>query len=181
MIAGCSEIDDQPRDLSTEKIPDSIIETANIVLMAEGNRDAVINAERLIVYDKEDSTLAYDLKVDFYDENGEYRSTLKSNEGLVRQKRQQLTVWGDVVVTSESSRLETQSLNWDPIRKLITTDDFVTLHKDGDIITGYGMEADNMLEHVRILRDVKGKISDIPSSEEELDSLEGDPEEEVLP
>ncbi len=164
-----------------ERIPDSIIETANIVLMSEGNREAVINADRLIVFDKEDSTIATGVKVDFYDESGEYRSTLTAKDGLVRQKRQELTVWGDVVVTTDSSRLETQSLNWDANRKLITTDDFVKLYKGGDIITGYGMEADNKLEHVKILKDVQGIISDIPSSEDELDSLEGEPKKEVLP
>lgn len=180
-LFACSDLDDKPREASTERIPDSVIETANIVLMSEGNREAVINAGRLVVFDKEDSTLAYDLKVDFYNEKGEYLSTLVSNEGLVRQKRQELTVWGDVVVTSDSSRLETQSLTWDPLRKLITTEDFVTLHKGGDVVTGYGMEADNRLQNVRVLRGVKGRISDIPSSEEELDSLEGDSGREVVP
>lgn len=181
IIFGCSDLDEKPKEVSAGRIPDSVIESANVELMSEGNKEAVINAAKLVVFDKEDSTLAYDLKVDFYNEKGEYLSTLVADEGLVRQKRQQLTVWGDVVVTSDSSKLETQSLNWDPHRKLITTEDFVTMHKGGDIVTGYGMEADNRLQNVRILRDIKGKITDIPSSEEELDSLEGEPEKGVVP
>jgi len=177
----CSDLEDKPKEQSTERIPDSIIETANIVLMSEGRREAVINAARLIVFDQEDSTIATDVKVEFYDEKGVYRSTLTANEGLVRQKRQELTVRGDVIVISDSSRLETQSLKWDPIGKLITTDDFVKLNRGGDIVTGFGMEADNKLENVRILRDVKGKIIDIPQDEEGLDSLEGDREREAVP
>lgn len=180
-MSACEDIDEVRNEGSLERIPDSIIETANIVLMSEGSREAVINAERLVVYDLEDSTIATGIKVDFYDENGEYVSTLTAKEGLIRQKRQELTVWGDVVVISDSSRLETHSLIWDPNRKLIITDDFVKLHRGGDVITGYGMEADNKLEHVKILRDVKGKIGDIPSSEEELDSLEGEGERGTLP
>lgn len=134
-----------------------------------------------MVFDQEDSTLATNVKVDFYDENGDYRSTLTSDEGLVRQKRQELIVWGSVVVASDSSRLLTESLRWDPGRKLIVTDDYVELHRGNDVITGYGMEADNRLEDVRILRDVRGKISDIPRSEEELDSLDQAEGREVRP
>jgi len=181
VFLSCAETEERPKEPSTERIPDSIIESANIVLASQGKKEAVINAAQLTVFDKEDSTLAKDLKVDFYDEEGNYRSTLTADEGLVRQKTQRLTVWGHVVVVSDSSRLDTESLKWDPLRKLITTEDFVTLKRGSDIVTGYGMEADNNLENIRILNDVKGRITDIPSSEEELDSLEGEPEKGSVP
>lgn len=181
VASACSKIDRQPEEQPDEKIPDSVIENATVALITEGMKEAVILAETLIVFDSEDSTVAKGVKVDFYDENGEYRSTLTSKEGLVRQTRRELSVWGDVVVESDSSRLETESLNWDPDRRLITTDDFVKLHRGSDIVTGYGMEADSKLEHVRVLRDVKGSITDIPQSEEELDELEGDQGREEVP
>lgn len=181
MAAACSKIEKQPEEQSDEKIPDSVIQNATVALITEGIKEAVILADTLIVFDREDSTVARGVKVDFYDENGEYRSTLTSKEGLVRQTRRELSVWGDVVVESDSSRLETESLNWDPDRRLITTDDFVKLHRGNDIVTGYGMEADSKLEHVRVLRDVKGSITDIPQSEEELDELEGGKGREEVP
>lgn len=172
-MVACSRTERQSEEPSDEKIPDSVIQNATVALTSEGMKEAVIFADTLIVFDREDSTVAIGVKVDFYDENGEYRSTLTSKEGLVRQTRRELTVWGEVVVVSDSSRLETESLEWDPVQKLITTDDFVRLYRGSDIVTGYGMEADSRLEHVRILRDVKGTITDIPQSEEELDELEG--------
>jgi len=181
MLVACTDLEERPKEQPTAKIPDSVIENANIELMSEGNREAVIDAARLVVFDREDSTIASDIKVDFYDDQGQYRSTLTANDGLVRQKTQQLTVWGNVVVVSDSSRLETESLKWDPLRKLITTEDFVRLKKGNDIVTGYGMEADNNLENVRILSDVKGRITDIPTSEEALDSLEGDKDKGTVP
>lgn len=181
LTVACSDLNEKPKEQSTGRIPDSIIETANIILTSEGKKEAVIDADTLIVFDREDSTIAKGVKVDFYDENGNYRSTLTADEGLVRQKIQALRVWGNVVVVSDSSRLVTQSLKWDQLRKLITTDDYVELHRGGDTITGYGMEADNKLENVRILRDVKGRITDVPETEDELDSLEGKPEKEEIP
>jgi len=116
------------------------------------------------------------VKVDFYDVNGAYSSTLTSDEGLVRQKIKEFSVWGDVVVENDTARLDTQSLRWDPISRLITTDDYVKFRRGQDIITGYGMEADNRLENVKILRNVKGEFIDVPRTEEELDELEGKPE-----
>lgn len=180
-MVACSRTERQSEEPSDEKIPDSVIQNATVALTSEGMKEAVIFADTLIVFDSEDSTVAIGVKVNFYDENGEYRSTLTSKEGLVRQTRRELSVWGDVVVVSDSSRLETESLKWDPVQKLITTDDFVRLHRGSDVVTGYGMEADSRLEHVRILRDVEGSITDIPQSEEELDELEGDEGKGNLP
>jgi LPS export ABC transporter protein LptC len=86
-----------------------------------------------------------------------------------------------VVVKSDTSRLETESLHWDPARQLIVTDDFVRLYRGTDMVSGYGMEADSRLEHVRILRDVRGTITEVPESEEELEELEGETDEGVVP
>lgn len=162
-------------------MPSSILENATIVLTTEGKKDAVIYADTLISFEDEDSTIAKVVKVDFYDENGGYRSTLTSDEGLVRQKKKEFSVWGNVVVENDTARLETQSLHWDPFTRLITTDDFVKFRRGKDIITGNGMEADNRLENVRILHNVRGEFIDVPKSEEELNQLEGEPEKAEEP
>lgn len=152
-----------------------------MILTSAGFREAVIYAETLMVFEKEDSTLAKGVRIDFYDEKGKYQSTLTAQNGLVRQKLQKFAVWGNVVVVNDSSRLETESLYWNPKSKLITTDDFVRLERNGDVVTGYGLEADNRLQSVRILRDVKGKVINLPQTEEELDQLEGEEAQEVAP
>jgi len=141
-------------------------------MTSNGKRQAVIVADTLYIFEKEDSTTADNIKIDFYSEQGEYQSTLTAKHGLVRQKAEAFSVWGDVVAKNDSTRLETQSLHWSSQKNLIMTDDFVRLERRGDIISGYGMETDNKLEHVRILRDVSGRISDIPTSEKEIDSLD---------
>jgi len=177
----CSSQENRPEKTASEKIPDSILESATIILTTEGKKEAVIFADTLISYEEEDSTIAKEVKVDFYDENGGYRSTLTSDEGLVRQKRKEFTVWGSVVVENDTAKLETQSLRWDPNTRLITTEDFVRFRRGKDILTGYGMRADNRLENVKILRDVKGEFTDVPKNEEELEELEGEPERGAEP
>jgi LPS export ABC transporter protein LptC len=174
----CSSQENRPESTTSEKIPSSILEDATIILTTEGKKEAVIYADTLFNFEEEDSTIAKVVKVDFYDEFGEYSSTLTSDEGLVRQKTNEFLVWGDVVVENDTARLDTESLRWNPDSRLITTDDFVKLRRGNDVITGYGMRADNRLENVQILRDVKGEFTDVPKSEEELDELEGEPQKE---
>jgi LPS export ABC transporter protein LptC len=178
----CSSQESQPEKTKTdENIPSSILEDATIILTNEGKKEAIIYADTLFNFEEEDSTIAKDVKVDFYDEFGEYSSTLTSDEGLVRQKTNEFIVWGDVVVENDTARLDTESLRWDPVTRLITTKDFVKLKRGKDVLTGYGMEADNSLENVKILSDVEGEFTDTPESEKELDELEGDTTREIEP
>jgi LPS export ABC transporter protein LptC len=163
------------------KFPDSILEKATITLTSSGYRQAIINADTLYIFEKQDSTLASNVKINFFNEKGEYQSTLTARQGLVRQKREAFSVWGDVVVQNDTSKLETQSLHWDTHRNLITTDDFVKFTRGGDVITGYGLESDSRLNNVRILRDVKGRITNIPKTEQGLDSLETPKKKEQIP
>ncbi len=173
IISACSETE-KPSVPSSKpvRLPDSILERATIVMTTAGKRQAVIVADTLYVFEREDSTTAVNVKVDFYNELGEFQSTLTANRGLVRQKQQMFSVWGDVVVKNDSARIDTQSLYWDSKRNLVTTEEFVRFERRGDVISGYGLEADSRLDNVRILRDVKGRISDIPASEEELNEMD---------
>jgi LPS export ABC transporter protein LptC len=94
-----------------------------------------------------------------------------ADSGRIQEKKQKFEALGDVVVTTdEGIKLQTESLRWDPQVNKIVTDDFVTITKDQNVITGYGLEADQQLKHLIIKKQVKGKISDV--SEEGLkDSL----------
>jgi len=177
----CSQTSKQTEQQITGKIPDSILENAAITMTSAGLKRAIIWADTLYIFEKEDSSTAIVVKADFYNDSGQFQSTLTAKRGLVRQKRETFTVWGDVVVANDTSRLETQSLDWDTKRGLITTDDFVRFQRRDDVVTGYGMEADSKLENVRILRDVKGRITDIPQSVEELDSLDQSQNESKVP
>lgn len=180
-LVSCSRTDEPPNQSQDTKFPESILEKATITMTSAGLRRAIVAADTLYVFEKEDSTSAIDVKIDFYNDKGQYQSTMTARRGLVRQKRETFSVWGDVVVKNDSARLESQSLNWDSKRNLITTDDFVRFERRNDIIMGFGLEADSKLENVRILRDVKGRIFDIPTSEQELDSLDKQSNKGAIP
>ena len=131
--------------------PDSEVFGADITLYDEGDRTAFIEADRIKRFEALDSTMAYTLEIDFLDTLGVVSSELVGDSGIIREKSQWFTVWGDVVViTSDGSRLETDSLVWNPVIQKIQTDAYVELTRDGDLITGWGLEANQDLTRVTI-------------------------------
>jgi LPS export ABC transporter protein LptC len=152
-------------------VPDQIMENSTITFTEEGVKSAVIYAKYVAVYEKLDLKKAKDVRVDFYDKEGNHTSVLVADSGLIQEKRQNLEALGNVVVTTnEGMKLETESLKWDPQKKKIVSDDFVKITKKESVVTGYGLEADEELKHFVIKRNVRGKVTEFPE-EESLDSL----------
>ncbi len=152
-------------------VPDQIIENSTITFSEAGIRSAVIFAEYVEVYEKSDLKKAKKVRVDFYDKKGAHTSVLVADSGVIRERKQKFQALGNVVVTTdEGIRLETQSLRWDPEIAKIITDDFVTITKGEDKITGYGLKADQELKHFVIKRKVKGETKAVPKEDLE-DSL----------
>ncbi len=152
-------------------VPDQVMENSTITFSEEGIRSTVIWAKYIEVYEKLDIKKAKQVRADFYDREGNHTSVLVADSGRIQERKRKFEALGDVVVTTdEGIKLQTQSLRWDPGINKIVTDDFVTITKDRNVITGYGLEADQQLKHLIIKKQVQGKITDI--SEEGLkDSL----------
>lgn len=82
------------------------------------------------------------VKVDFYDEFGAIRSTLTANYGL-RLSKEDKTLARDSVrlTTTKGERLETEELIWDERLGMIFSNKFCVIHKEDEIIQGFGFEA----------------------------------------
>ncbi len=145
------------------ELPDQVVEKAEIVFTEDGVRSTLIKADYIVKYERKDLTQAKGVHVDFFDREGEHTSVMDADSGIIKERRQQLEALGNVVVVSdEGIKLETESLKWDPHKQRVVTDDFVRLTKEGDIIYGYGLEADQQLKNFKIKKKVKGKIEKIP-------------------
>ncbi len=170
LISACNS-DKAPVPASKANIPDQVMENSTITFTEKGIKSAVIWSKYVEVYEKLDLKRAREVRADFFDNEGNHTSFLVADSGRILEKKKKFEALGDVVVTTdEGIKLQTQSLRWDPEINKIVTDDFVTITKDQNVITGYGLEADQQLKHLIIKKQVKGKISDV--SEEGLkDSL----------
>jgi LPS export ABC transporter protein LptC len=170
LISACGKDESNAPSLSGN-VPDQVMENSTITFSEQGIRSAVIWAKYVDVYERLDLKRAKQVRVDFYDKEGKHTSVLVADSGMIQEKKRKFEALGDVVVTTEEGiKLATQSLRWDPQITKIVTDDFVTITRGKDVITGYGLEADQELKHFVIKKQVKGKITEIPE-EDIKDSL----------
>jgi len=108
--------------------------------------------------------------IHFFDENGQLKTTLVAENGEYSQETHNMFVYGNVVGTSlEGDVLETDTLRYLNVEDKIVSDSFVRLTRGDNVMTGWGLEADNRLSSVDIKRDVKASLVDDngPTREEE--------------
>jgi LPS export ABC transporter protein LptC len=144
-------------------IPDSEVTGARIYLYDKGSKTAEVLAERIVKYEKIDSTMAYALDIDVLDSTGNITSELTGDSGVIREATGEIDVFGEVELISRSGRrLETDFLHWDSKNNLLTTDTthHVRVIEEQSIVRGRGLEADLNVDRYRILKDVTGEIAD---------------------
>ena len=168
-LVSCSETETpQPKE-SENNYPDSQFDDAVILLSQDGRQSIKVLADHIDRWEKNDSTEAINIEVIFYDTLGTVRSTLKAIRGLIREKSEEIAMYGDVVGVSEKgTKLNTQSLFYNPDSSLIFTDDYVEIEEaDGSILTGYGLRTDPNLKNIEILRDVSGQVIGVSEPDKE--------------
>lgn len=147
--------------------PDSDMMGATIFMYDRQYVTAEIRAERIRKFESVDSTMGYVLDINMFDTTGKLVSSLISDSGLIRESTEDLHAYGHVVViTEDSSKLETDSLYFDPATNLIHTDEFVKITRGADTLTGWGLEADRQLRGLKILRGVSGSLDQKPEESE---------------
>jgi LPS export ABC transporter protein LptC len=141
-------------------VPDQEILDFTLIETTNGNKSWVLEADSAAVFDQRKEILITSPRVDFYDEDGTVFSTLYADRGILNSSTNDMEASGNVLaVSSEGTRLETQSIRWSNEEDLILSEDYVEMTKDGDIISGYGLRTDPALNDIRILRDVRARGS----------------------
>jgi LPS export ABC transporter protein LptC len=85
--------------------------------------------------------------MEFYNEFGSVSSTLRANHAFYFKKEEQWRGREKVEVKNieKNQQLNTEELFWKPKTKKIFTDKFVTILREGDVIYGEGLEANEDL------------------------------------
>jgi LPS export ABC transporter protein LptC len=82
------------------------------------------------------------IKVDFFDPSGRTQSELTAKYALRFEKKNEITVRDSVVWESKKNeKLETEELIWDEKINKVYTKKFVKITRPGEIVYGYGFEA----------------------------------------
>ena len=141
--------------------PETQVSGARIYLYDGGRITTSIRANTIHSYEEADSSMGYQLSIDLYDAGGEPSTHVTADSGIIRESSNLLHLFGHVVVdTRDSTRLETDYLKWNPQLNRIQTDAFVKITKHGDVVTGWGLEADRELTRIKILRQVSGSLKE---------------------
>lgn len=91
------------------------------------------------------------IQVDFLDENQAVGSVLTAKTATREEQKKRIIARDSVVLLSKNQeRLETEELLWDEEKELLTTDKFVKITKPGEVIFGYGLEANQDFSHWKI-------------------------------
>ena len=148
---------------STAVRPDQQFRDARIFLYDKSRVTTDIKADYIEKYEKQDSTLAWQLEVVFFDSTGAQKSHLISDSGLIREEVNLMDVYGNVrVISDDGAKLSSQHLNYNSGRNLVTTDSFVVIITNvGDTVMGYGFEADPKLGNWSLKRQVSGSMINV--------------------
>jgi len=92
--------------------------------------------------------------MEFYDEFGRLESVLRADHAYFFKKEDQWRGRGKVEVknVAKNEQLNTEELFWKPGEKKIFTEKFVTIRRQGDVIYGEGLTANQDLSDYTITR-----------------------------
>ena len=91
------------------------------------------------------------VQVEFLNPDLSISSTLTALHGVRYQEKGQVIVRDSVVlVTAKQEKLETEELTWDEKSEKIFTEKFVKVTKPGEVIYGYGLEANQDFTYWKI-------------------------------
>ncbi len=140
-------------------VPDQEINGFTLTQTNDGRSVWSLTAQLALVFEDADRIETTRPRIEFFDDEGESRSVLTANNGLLKRRTNDMEVSGSVVVTSnDGTVMRTEHLTWDERRGKISTEMPVRVTRDGDVMTGTGAEADPDLGNLRILADFKAYV-----------------------
>lgn len=130
---------------------DQIAFKMTTTITSEGVRRSYVQAETAYVYQSQALTDLRRMKVLFFDEQGNLKSTLVADKGLLGTFSKRLEASGHVVVTSpDGRRLTTEHLIYDKQANQITVDTAFTFNSPTGQGSGDWMQSDIGFTNVRV-------------------------------
>ncbi len=113
---------------------------------------AKILADLVYEFENGDREFPKGVYLEFYNEFGRLESVLKANHAFFFKEENKWRGRGNVEVKNLEKReqLNTEELFWKPAEQTISTESFVTIRKEGDIVYGVGLDANQDLSDYTI-------------------------------
>lgn len=155
LMCGCITEEKEPSvPNTTENYPDQESWDATILITKEAHTIGHLKAGKIEKYSKKNITLLKEnIKIDFYNNEGQHTSVLTSEGGKVFDYSQDMLAYGNVVVVSDSGMtLYTDTLKWDHKRQKIVSDvPIMITTEEGDTLYGDSFVSDPNLRNREII------------------------------
>lgn len=155
LMFGCVTEDKESSVPNTvEDYPDQESWDATILITKEAHTIGHLKAGKIEKYSKKNITLLKEnIKIDFYNAEGQHTSILTSEGGKVFDYNQDMEAYGNVVVVSDSGMtLYTDTLKWDHKRQKIVSDvPIMITTEEGDTLYGDRFISDPNLRNREII------------------------------
>ncbi|MGB5107443.1 MAG: LPS export ABC transporter periplasmic protein LptC [Candidatus Zixiibacteriota bacterium] len=166
MSCGSDTTDTPAGKTTVSSGPDQVMTNSEIYLTSGGRRKATIKSDTLFAYARVDTTLLYNVHVLLFDSTGAHTSTVTSDSARVSQRANTMSVFGHVKAwTNDNRRLVADSLRWNAKTEKIETEGYVEIYRGEDMISGFGLEADQRLERTIIKRKPRGTFNEPEKSD----------------
>ncbi|MCH7407798.1 LPS export ABC transporter periplasmic protein LptC [Belliella sp. DSM 111904] len=111
-----------------------------------------LKAKRQLEFSNGDNEFPDGIEIYFYSKEGELTTTIRADRGYYIRKEDIYRGEGDVQVENleKQQKLASEELFWNPTKKKIYTEKFVTIQDPQRLIKGTGMEADESFSEYEI-------------------------------
>ncbi|MCB9305061.1 MAG: LPS export ABC transporter periplasmic protein LptC [Lewinellaceae bacterium] len=151
----CSDLKKETRQVYT--LDDVAVETARDVEILYSDSAIVrVRVTGPVMYnyiDRENPRQEFpeSVKIEFLEPDLSIKSTLTAKKAMRYQEKGQIVARDSVVLTTaEQEKLETEELIWDEKTAKVFTEKFVKVTKPGEVIYGYGLEAEQDFSYWKI-------------------------------
>lgn len=161
-LGGMVAFKDRPRPEPVAAPPqeaDYRIKEIHIDETLEGNLRWQLDADQAEVFEQEKQTLLRQVTVKVFNQDRVW--TVKGDEGVLHNETRDVTLTGNVVVTSSDGlSLTAPDLRWENETRRLSTDGAVTIRRAGTTITGRGLEVEMAAERALLGAKVRVVITD---------------------
>lgn len=133
---------------------DNLMVRMETFITTGGIREGQVQADTAFFFNDSTTAILRQARLTIYNDNGAPRATVTALHGRFDQTTNELTAWGDVVLTINEGnrRVETSELNYDPDRDRIWSDSATVMYEGGRTIRGQSFESDLEFRNARVLR-----------------------------
>ena len=150
----CACTDPGVRPTASSQVADSadqVITRMTTSITSDGVRRSLVEADTAYVYQTRALTELRRMTAAFFDEQGNLKSTLTAQRGVLQDYSQKLEAFGKVVVTSpDGKRLTTEHLVYDKTANQIIVDTTFVYDGPQGRMTGNNAHSDVAFNHVQI-------------------------------